>query len=160
MNSKVRVVANATTGAVVNVSENNPDYGYVRLEQDRTVIDENNFVKTKTTSTLVQGEVVELQKMNFYAGQELPGKICIKESLEPFNSKNPERDLKVAGETGIVCSVEGSPIYRKTIWDMSDSKTDVFVQHDNVDELRAAYESQRANTASALTPNDDFSIGG
>ena len=35
MNSKVKVVANATTGAVVNVSENNPDYAYIRLEQTK-----------------------------------------------------------------------------------------------------------------------------
>ena len=40
---KVKVVANATTGSVINVSENNPDYAYVRLEQKRPFIDDNGF---------------------------------------------------------------------------------------------------------------------
>jgi hypothetical protein len=46
--------------------------------------------------------------MGFYAGQELPGTIVIEESLTPFNKKAPERDLKIAGETGIVCRVGDS----------------------------------------------------
>ena len=41
---------------------------------------------------------------------------------------------------------------------MTGSKADAFVQHDNVEELRAAYEAQRAQTA--IKPNQDFSIGG
>lgn len=158
MNSKVKVVANATTGAVVNVSENNPEYGYVRLEQTKAVIDDNGFLKNRTISTLLQGEVLALQGMGFFAGQELDGRICIQESLEPFNSKNPERDLKVAGATGIVCTKGGSAIYRKTVYDPTGSKAETFVQHDNVEELRAAYEAQRAGAA--MKPNADFSIGG
>ena len=60
------------------------------------------------------GLVEDLKEMNLYAGQGLDGKIIIEESLEPFNKKNPERDLKVAGETGIVCTLGGLPIYRRT----------------------------------------------
>jgi len=56
MNQKVKVVANATTGAIVNVSENNPEYGFIRLEQVRSVIDDNGFLKNKAISTLLQGE--------------------------------------------------------------------------------------------------------
>ena len=41
---------------------------------------------------------------------------------------------------------------------MSGSKKDVFEQHDNVEELRAAYEAQKAS--GAMKPNADFSIGG
>ena len=91
-------------------------------------------------------------------GQELPGKIQIKEALEPFSEKYPERDLKKAGETGIICTQGGAPIYRKTVYDMSGSKADKFEQHDNVAELRAAYEASKAETA--MKPNADFSIGG
>jgi len=158
MNSKVKVVANATTGAVVNISENNPEYGYVRLEQTKPIVDDNGFLKPRTVSTLLQGATEDLQSMSFFAGQELEGKIQIKEALVPFNEKYPERDLKKAGETGIICSVEGSPIYRKTIYDMTGSKADKFEQHDNVAELRAAYDAQKSNKT--LTPNEDFSIGG
>lgn len=158
MNSKVKVVANATTGAVVNVSENNPEYGYIRLEQTKSIVDDNGFLKPRTISTLLQGAVNDLQNLGFFAGQEVDGKIQIKEQLEPFSEKSPERDLKKAGETGIICTQGGAPIYRKTVYDMSESKKDVFVQHDNVAELRAAYDAQKAS--GAMKPNADFSIGG
>ena len=158
MNLKVKVVANATTGAVVNVSESNPDYGYIRLEQTKAIVDDNGFFKPRTISTLLQGNFNELTGMAFFNGQELPGKIQIKESLEAFNTRNPERDLKKAGDTGIICTQAGAPIYRKTVYDMTGSKADKYEAHDNIEELRAAYESQKAT--SAIKPNADFSIGG
>tara|TARA_R110000823_G_scaffold103745_5_gene221315 strand:+ start:1568 stop:2044 length:477 start_codon:yes stop_codon:yes gene_type:complete len=157
MNSKVKVVANSSTGAVINVSENNPEYGYVRLEQTKPIVDDNGFLKPRTISTLLQGAVEDLQSMSFFAGQELEGKIQVKEALEAFSEKYPERDLKKAGETGIICTQGGSPIYRKTVYDMSGSKKDSFVQHDNVAELRAAYDAQKSNAS--MKPNADFSIG-
>ncbi len=155
---KVKVVANATTGAIINVSENNPDYAYIRLEQKRPFIDDNGFLKPRTVSTLLQGSVVDLTDMEFFAGQELDGNIQVRESLDPFNKKYPENDLKKAGETGIVCTINGAPIYRKTVYDMTGSKKDELVQHDNIAELRAAYEASKAQNA--MTPNEEFSIGG
>lgn len=152
MNSKVKVVADATTGAVIVQSPNNPDYGYVRLEQVRTMVDDNGFLKRKVISTLLQGEMSVLSESGFYAGQELPGTICVVESLEPFNKKNPERDLKIAGETGIICSVEGAPIYRKTLYSVSANAEDTLIKHDNVEELRAAY----ANKSAAIKANTNF----
>ena len=95
------------------------------------------FLNQEQFLTLLQGTVEDLQSMHFFAGQDLEGKIQIKESLEPFSEKYPERDIKKAGETGIICSVEGNPIYRKTVYDMTGAKADKFEQHDNVDELRA-----------------------
>ena len=154
MNSKVKVVADVTTGAVINQSSN-PDYGYVRLEQARTLIDDNGFLRRKVISTLIHGTLEELQASGFYAGQELPGNIVIVESLEPFNKVNSERDLKVAGETGIVCKFDGNPIYRKTKYSPSTNVVDVTIQHDNVDELREAYA--RANSSSSrMNPNTSF----
>lgn len=152
MNSKVKVVGDSTTGAVVNLSDNNPVYGYIRLEQTRVMIDDNGFVKPRTISTLLQGEVETLESLNYFAGQELPGTIAIKESLEPFNKKNPERDLKIAGETGIVCTLKGAPIFRKTVYSTVSNTEDVLIKHDNVDELRAAY----ANKSNAIKANTNF----
>jgi hypothetical protein len=154
MNSKVKVVADATSGAVIVQSQNNPDYGYVRLEQVRTLIDDNGFLKRKVISTLVQGEIEVLNDAAFYAGQELPGSICIIESLVPFNKKDPNRDLKIAGETGIVCSVDGEPIYRKTLYIASTNANDTLVKHTNVDELREAYN--KAEKSKAIKPNNSF----
>lgn len=157
MNSKVFVVADET-GAVINVSDNS-DYGYVRVQQTRTMIDDNGFVRRKTISALMPGLVEDLKAMNLYGGQALDGKIVIEEALNPFNKKNPERDLKVAGETGIVCTLGGLPIYRRTKFTFNESTPDTTVDHDNVDELRAAYAAQASKEAVSST-EEDFSIEG
>jgi hypothetical protein len=154
MNSKVKVIASNETGSVINQSTTNPEYGHIRLEQSRTMVDDNGFLRRKVVSTLLHGTMDELTATGFYAGQELPGNIVIKESLEPFNSKNPERDLKIAGETGIICKVGDSPIYRKTVYSPASNVEDVLIQHDNVAELRAAYETQ--NAKSAISANTGF----
>jgi hypothetical protein len=154
MNSKVKVIANNETGSVINQSTTNPDYGHIRLEQSRTMVDDNGFLRRKVVSTLLHGTMDELIATSFYAGQELPGNIVIKESLEPFNSKSPERDLKIAGETGIICKVGDSPIYRKTVYSPASNVEDVLIQHDNVAELRAAYETQSGK--SAISANTGF----
>jgi len=54
MNSKVIVTADATTNSVVNVSDN-PEWGYLRVEQIRTMIDDNGFLKRKSVSAIVPG---------------------------------------------------------------------------------------------------------
>lgn len=159
MNSKVTVLADDTTGAVVNVSENNPDYGYIRVSQVRTVVDDNGFLRRKQITALMPALVADLQEMKLYANQQLDGKIVVEESLEPFNTKAPQRDLKVAGETGIVCTVGGNPIYRRTKFSFDSNASDISVKHDNVEELRNAYAAQN-NTKSAIEPNQDFSIKG
>jgi hypothetical protein len=75
---------------------------------------------------------------------ELNGRIIVQESTTPWNEKNPERELKVAGATGIVCRIEGNPIYRRTLYTEKENLTDTFLAHDNVDELRHAYARQKA----------------
>jgi hypothetical protein len=159
MNSKVIVTADATTNSVVNVSDN-PEWGYLRVEQIRTMIDDNGFLKRKSVSAIVPGLLSDLQASGFFAGQPLDGKIVVEESLEPFNKKNPERDLKVAGETGIVCTYGGLPIYRRTKFSLDSTMQDTLIKHDNVEELRAAYaNSQRANTdALKNAAGQDFNL--
>lgn len=157
MNSTVKIVADATTGAVVRVSETNPEFSSVRLEQVRTVIGNNNFIERKVVSTLLQGATADLTAMGFYAGQELPGTIVIEESLTPFNKKTPERDLKIAGETGIVCTVGGQPIYRRAVYSTASNAQDTLIKHDNVEQLRSAYA--QANSAGIRNAaGQDFNI--
>jgi len=55
MNSKVFVTADET-GAVINVSDNNSEYGYVRVQQTRTMIDDNGFARRKTITALMFNE--------------------------------------------------------------------------------------------------------
>jgi len=160
MNSKVVVLADETTGAVVNVSTNNPEYGYIRVQQVRTMIDDNGFLRRKPVSALIPGTISELKESGFFAGQQLDGKIVVEESLEPFNEKTPERDLKVAGETGIVCTLGGLPIYRRTKFSFDASGADTLIKHDNVEELRNAYAKGKSSAIQNARPSDDFSIGG
>jgi len=159
MNSKVIVLADDTTGAVVNVSENNPDYGYVRISQVRTVVDDNGFLRRKNITALMPALVTDLQEMHLFSGQALEGKIIFEESLTPFNTKTPERDLKIAGETGIVCTVGGLPIFRRTKFSFDSNASDTSIKHDNVDELRNAYAAANKSNSSAIKANEDFSIG-
>jgi hypothetical protein len=157
MNSTVKIVADATTGAVVRVSENNPDFASVRVEQTRMVIGNNNFIERKTVSALLQGSTADLTLMGFYAGQELPGTIVIEESMTAFNKKAPERDLKVAGDTGIICTVGGLPIYRRAVYSSASNAQDTLIKHDNVEQLRSAY-SQTNSSAIRNAAGQDFNI--
>lgn len=160
MNSKVIVLSDETTGAVVNVSQNNPEYGYIRVQQVRTMIDDNGFLRRKPISALVPGTLAELKESGFFQGQQLDGKIIVEESLEPFNDKTPERDLKIAGDTKIVCTLNGLPIYRRTKFSFDGNVSDMLIKHDNGEELRAAFNANKSSALEKARPSDDFSIGG
>ena len=88
MQTKVNVCAD-DMGNVINQSKNNPEYGYIRLQQDRVTFGNNGWVKKQKLSTLLQGKVEDLQSLNFNAGDTIAGKIVIKEQLEPFNNNDP-----------------------------------------------------------------------
>jgi len=157
MNSKVIVLADETTGAVVNVSDN-PKFGYVRCQQTKAIIDKNGFLSRKVLTALVPGELEDLKALGYYAGQVLDANIVVDESLSPFNKKDPSRDLKIAGQTGIVCTLDGEPIYRRTRVTFNLSETDTPIKHNNTDELKAAWEKEQSTKA--IKANEDFSIEG
>ena len=138
MSKRVVVTANED-GDVVIPSTNNPVYGYVRVEQERDIFDETSgWLKSKKVSALIPGTVKELKALGWYSGQEIAGKIVVKESLTPFNKKDPEKNIKIAGETGVVCSVGGEPIYRNNFYTPNPAALDILVPHDNSDEIIAA----------------------
>ena len=139
MNKSVKVSANEA-GQVVNISKNNPEYGYIRVSQTKTVF-ENGWARPRNLSALISGKTSDLKGLGFFAGQELRGVINVIESMEPFNEENPEKDLKVAGATGITCTLGGAPIYRKTFFTSDESVQDVLISHDNGDAVKAAYEA-------------------
>ena len=138
MDSKVKVTADEL-GNVVVISKNNPEWAHIRVEQSRVVIDDNGFARKKTISALLHGTVEDLKSFGWVANKEIPGKIIFKESLEPFNMNEPERDYKIAGKTGIVCCQDGQPIYRKTFYTLNSNAQDVAVAHNNTEDIRAAY---------------------
>lgn len=138
MDSKVKVTADEL-GNVVVVSKNNPEWAHIRVEQSRIVIDDAGFARKKNISALIHGTTDDLKSFGWTKGQELTGKIVFKESLEPFNLSQPERDYKIAGKTGIVCCLDGQPIYRKTFYTLNSKAEDISVAHNNTEDIRAAY---------------------
>jgi hypothetical protein len=158
MQSKVFVVADEATNTVINISKNNPEYGYVRLQQVRILIDDNGFLKRNILSALIQAPIILLKKMEYYGGQMLEGTIVIKESLTPFSKKDATRDLKIAGTSGILCKVGNEPIYRKTVYSSSANATDIRIQHDNIEELREAYNNNKLLNENLESIEKEFEI--
>lgn len=152
MVSKVKVTANEA-GEVIVVSKDNSQYAHIRVDQKRTMISDKGWVKVKSVSALLHGTVEELESLGYADGQVLPGKIVIKESLVPFNAKTPEVDYKMAGNTGIVCCVDGQPIYRKAFYNPSGNDQDETIAHDNGEAIRLA------NAGSAVSTSTDTEEG-
>jgi len=157
MESKVKVTGDEL-GNVIHQSANNPEYGYVRVEQIKTVFDENSFLRRKAVSALIHGYMDDLKAEGYFAGQELPGKVVVIETIKPFSEKNPSQGIKHAGNTGIVCTIEGLPIYRKTIYSDNSSAEDVLVKHDNVDAIRNAFNLEKVASAITSDPSNEFNI--
>jgi hypothetical protein len=138
-NSKVIVTADKAGNVIVR-SQTNLTFGHIRVEQSRVVVDENGFAKRKTISALVPGTLNDLKSLEWEAGQEIEGKIIIRERFVPFNRRNPSRDLKIAGYSGVICTKEGNPIYRKHFYTLDENSKDSLIEHDNNEEIKSAYD--------------------
>jgi hypothetical protein len=152
--SKVVVVANEE-GNVVQTSENNSEFGHIRVEQVRAIIDDRGWVNRKKYVALIAGKTEDLEALEYKNGQELEGKIIVKESLSPFNTKSPDRDLKYAGSSGIICLQSTSPIYRKCVYTLDINSSDELIQHTNVEEIKEAFNKP---VSRKLISNEDFSL--
>lgn len=138
-NQKVRVTADEL-GNVITQSLN-PKIGYIRIEQQLHTIGLNNWVKNERRSALIFGNIEDLKVLNFKQDQLLDGKIVVDESLQPFNPETAEREMKMAGSTGVPCRVDDQPIYRRTRYTMNMDEQDTLIQHTNTDEIREALAS-------------------
>lgn len=145
-NLKVKVTADAA-GNVITVSKKNADWGHIRVKQVRMVVDENGFARPHPMSALIIGTIQDLKNYGYKDGQEISGKIIFKESLKPFNNEDPDKDLKVAGETGITCLVGDKPIYRKNFYSDSEDAQDVSLEHTNGDAIKAAHAELKKKKA-------------
>lgn len=132
--SKVTVTEDKN-GNIVTISENNPEFGYIKVEQIATQI-ANGWLRQVKRTAIINGKVDDLLEAKFKDGQELPGKIVVIESFNAFNPENPDRDLKIAGDTGIICRVDDQPIYRQSVYTVNDQAQDEFIMHDNTDEIK------------------------
>lgn len=136
-------------GLVVVPSNNNPEFGYIRVSQSTSIFDSNGWLRPVTKSALIKGATKDLQALGFVAGQEVSGQIVVKESFEPTNADNPSQDLKIAGDTGIACSKDGQNIYRTSVYTTDMEATDSLIAHDNGDAIRAK-QAESASTEAKL----------
>ena len=161
MNKTSVLVKADEQGNVIGVSKNNPEYGYVRVQQSAMQINDQGWLRPVVRTALIKGKVEDLLSAQFQANESLPGKIVVKESLLPFNSENPDRDLKVAGTTGVICRVNDEPIYRQTFYTTNENAVDELIMHTNTDEIRDVMQAQKVLTnisRSRKSANDVSSV--
>ena len=139
---KVKVKADKNKN-VITVSENNPEYGHITVEQETIQINNTGWLKTSKRLAFINGKVEDLKKANYQEGSELQGKIVIIESLTPFNAENPDRDLKIAGGTGVICRYEDQPIYRRSFFTTNQNAFDELISHTNSSEISEVGSAQR-----------------
>lgn len=137
-----KVKVKAKDGNVIFQSQNSPEYGYIRLEQDTIEINQKGWLKSVKRSTLLKGLMKDLVAAGYKDGTELPGKIIVVEQLTPFNPENPDRNLKIAGKTGVVCRLDDQPIYRETFYTTDIYAFDNLISHTNSEEIRDVMEAQ------------------
>ena len=131
-------------GNVITPSSNNDEYGYVRVEQKAATINTEGWVKVSKRSAIIKGKIEDLKQFGFQKDKTIPGKIIVKESFVPFNIISPERDLKYAGDTGVVCRVDDQPIYRQSFFTTDLNQHDDLISHNNSDEIREAQVTNRS----------------
>ncbi len=147
MQNQVTIVAD-DNGNVIRQSKNNAEFGYVRVIQDAVQYGANGWVNRKTRSALILGKMEDLKEIGLDKMDSLPGKIVVKESTEPFSQTDPDRDLKIAGSTGIICcTADGEPIYRTTFYDATGEQLDELKAHANGYAIREANGNGAAKIA-------------
>jgi hypothetical protein len=134
---KVIVTADAA-GCVIGIAPKNPEFGYIRVQQTRPIITDWGWVKLKTLSALIKGSIADLKALNFRSGQELPGKIVVREQTLPFDNNNTDKNIKIAGTCGIQCRYYDELIYRDTFYTTNLAAEDQLIPHTNNDEIREA----------------------
>lgn len=139
---QVKVTADKN-GNVIRVSEKNPEYGHIRVEQEVFQINNRGWLASKMRTALIHGNVKELQKTGYREGTLIPGKIVIVESMQPFNSEDPDKDLKIAGTTGIICRLDDQPIYRQTFYTPNQNAFDELISHTNGEEIKDVLNAQK-----------------
>lgn len=141
--SKVRVVADAQ-GNVIGVSQNNPDYGFIKLEQKTIQINQEGWLKSVKRTAILKGKMTDLLEAGYKNGTELPGKIIVVERLYPFNPENPDKNLKIAGSTGVICRIDDQPIYRESFYTTNPDAYDELLTHSNSDEIKEVMTAQKS----------------
>ena len=145
MNNSVKIIKNPKSGLVVTPSSN-PEFGYVTVKSESMQF-KGGFGRKVVLTALITIAMADADAV--HEGQVLPGKIVVKESLEPTNADNLDQDIKIAGESNIPCTVGGAPIYRTTEFTEDMTASSTFVEHDNGDAIKAYQAEAKAKQEAA-----------
>ena len=140
MTTKVKVQADDLGNVIIPTA--NPEIGYIKLEQKSNIIN-GNWVKNQKKTCLIFGKFEELAEFNFTKDQELDGQIIIEESFIPFNENNAEKEMKMAGNSGIPCLLDGQPIYRRQRYTTNMNEQDLLIQHNNTAQIKEAIDANK-----------------
>jgi hypothetical protein len=149
----VFVPAKGTTDGSIIAKYENPEFGYVQLQQ-KTVSIVGGWIREHKKSCLVRGKIAELQAFvkAFSGATKLPGKIAVQEYVESavpeavkkqFLSGGLEYEkaiagfVKQAGQDGINLMKDGERILRFSSYDPTGKVEEFTIQHDNVEEVAA-----------------------
>ena len=149
---QIQIIAD-DNGNKIRVSANNPEYAHVRLVQEKIWIAPSGWVRKRNMSTLLHGKLDDLKDLGINKMKYLPGQIVITESFD-----GNDRDIKYAGDTGVICRVDDQPIYRVTEYDASCTRVDTLIAHTNGDEIREANSLAAATDTDNVTLDDNTSM--
>lgn len=125
------VVVTANDQGQVVIPSSNPEFGYIRVEQVTTSFNAG-WMRREKRSAIIRGKFEDLESLNFKAGQPLPGKIQVIESLTPTNPNDLMQDVKRTKMDGEILVVNDQPIYRTAVYVQDVNAADVLLQHTNI----------------------------
>jgi hypothetical protein len=163
--SKITMLADAN-GLVVRASQNDTTTGFIVLQSKKVQV-RGRRAKTVKRSCYISGTLEDLQDLQqYWATEGITGKIVVREYVksqvpDEFIIKDRETKLpdwsrmqaKRAGNEGPVLTLGGEPIYRFAIYDETGEMSDIIVEHDNSDAVKAHQAAAAAKAAKAALPS-------
>lgn len=152
---------------VINASSKNAEFGYMLLKSEDLIATATGWMAVDRTC-LMRNPIKILQRvLSKYPTMELPGRIVQKDYLfsqvpEDMKKKHlylendsqecfiqaVQRNIKRSGTEGPAYTLEGEPIVSFNEYDATGLVEDIYIAHDNRDEI-AAYKAAMKTTAGA-----------
>lgn len=150
MANSVKIIGkNNQSTEILGVSNNNPDYGYIRVESTGEVtFGAGGWLNSSSKTALIKGKTSDLKtfiaKNNVTLGYEMPGQIVIMEQTTPFYAgQQPKINPSTSEVLYVTVNGVKSPIYRSTEFTQDMTRVDSMLQHENV--MSAAGKAIQAN---------------
>lgn len=147
MKNQITIRVNAETKEKINPFKNNPEKGYIILEQSQ--IDYSmGWANAEIRTCTLKANIDLLEQI---INTPLKGRIVVREYLEseieegdiPLeiqkyleNEKNYESSIKRTAKNGIELTRDGELIFRFSTYDPTGLVEDRFINHDNDDEVK------------------------